>query len=53
MENMTFSFYSGFEKQKELTMMNTMQVRKEAQTIMKKLHGGLNGLVLIISFPEW
>ena len=33
------SFYAGFEKQKELSMMNTMQVRQEALDIMKKLNG--------------
>lgn len=47
------SFYAGFEKQKELSMMNTMQVRKEAIDIMNKL----NGLDLIPpssnSFPKW
>ena len=41
------SFYAGFEKQKELSMMNTMQVRKEAIDIMNKL----NGLDLIIHHP--
>lgn len=34
------SFYSGFEKQKELTLMNTLQVRKETISIIKKLKGG-------------
>ena len=35
----SFSFYSGFEKQRELSGLNTMQVRKEAVEIMKKLNG--------------
>ena len=33
------SFYSGFEKQRELSGLNTMQVRKEAIGIMNKLNG--------------
>ena len=33
------SFYAGFEKQKELTLMNTLQIRKEAIDIMNKLRG--------------
>ena len=36
---MSSSFYCGFEKQKELTLMNTMQVRKEALRIISKLNG--------------
>lgn len=40
----TFSFYTGFEKQKELTLMNTMQVRQEALDIMKKLNGKSCGI---------
>ena len=34
------SFYAGFEKQKELTLMNTLQVRKETISLIKKLKGG-------------
>ena len=33
------SFYAGFEKQKELTLMNTLQIRKEAIDVMNKLRG--------------
>ena len=36
---LSFSFYSGFEKQRELSGLNTMQVRKEAIEIMNKLNG--------------
>lgn len=46
------SFYSGFEKQKELTMMNTMQVRKEAISIMKKLKGLVTFVVLSLAFQN-
>ncbi|CBK20532.2 uncharacterized protein [Blastocystis hominis] len=31
-------FYCGFEKQRELTLMNTMQIRKEALRIISKLN---------------
>ena len=33
------SFYAGFEKQTELTLMNTLQIRKEAIDVMNKLRG--------------
>ena len=41
------SFYAGFEKQKELTQMNTMQVRQEALNIMNKLQGSRFSLSII------
>lgn len=37
------SFYAGFEKQKELTLMNTLQIRKEAIEMMNKLRGTVEG----------
>ena len=46
------SFYAGFEKQKELTMMNTMQVRKEAISIMKKLKGIFVFTLLSLAFQN-
>ena len=49
---MIFSFYAGFEKQKELTMMNTMQVRQEAIHIMHKLNGFLILFDLYVAFQQ-
>ena len=46
------SFFLGFEKQKGLTKMNTLHVRKEAQKIMEKLKSLLLYLVWVLEFQE-
>lgn len=45
------SFYCGFEKQRELTLMNTMQVRKEALRIISKLNGACGERGVMGSVP--
>lgn len=47
------SFYCGFEKQKELTLMNTMQIRKEALHIIAKLNGECDNEVVSGSVSGW
>ena len=48
---MSSSFYCGFEKQRELTLMNTMQVRKEALRIISKLNGACGERGVMGSVP--
>ena len=45
------SFYCGFERQRELTLMNTMQIRKEALRIISKLNGEYGRRGVIGSVP--
>lgn len=48
---MSSSFYCGFEKQKELTLMNTIQIRKEALKIIAKLNGACGKRAVMGSVP--